>query len=77
MSKLLPLNMGDSCMTGKTERPLSVALGFIPTACTGFLRIYSLFMDNLLSLAIVERGFDLPQSNVPYPLRRVDAGGVG
>ena len=51
---------------GQTEGPLAVAPGFIPTACTVFLGTYSLWMDILLSLDIVGRALDLPQSNVPY-----------
>ena len=49
--------------------------GFIPAACTAFWGTYSLWMDTLLSLHIVMRALDLPQSNVAYPLRRVDGHG--
>ena len=52
------MNVVDSCMA--VEGPLAVAPGFFPTACTGFLGIYYLCMDTLLSLDIVGRV--LPQS---------------
>ena len=52
----------------KTDGPMAVAPGFISTACTGFLGNYSLWMDTLFSIDIVERDLELPQSNVPYLL---------
>ena len=61
---------------GQTEGPLAVAPGFIPTACTGFLGTYSLWMNTLISLEIVGMTFGLPQNNVPYPLRVLERDGV-
>ena len=52
-------------MAGQTAGPLAVAPGFIPTAFTDFLEVHSLWMHTLLSLDIVGRALDLPQSNVP------------
>lgn len=57
--------------------PLAVALGFITNACTGFLGICSFCLDTLFNIDIVLRALNLPKSNVPYPLRRVDGLGVG
>ena len=54
------------CQPEQTEGPLSVAPGFIPTACTGFFGTYSLWMDTFLSLDIVGRALNLAQSNVPF-----------
>ena len=55
-------------MDGTDVGPLAEAPALIPTAYTGFLEIYSLWMDTLFILDIVERALDLPQINVPYPL---------
>ena len=49
----------------QTKGPLAVAPGFIPTACTGFLDSYSLWIDVLLGLDIVGRVLNLPQGSVP------------
>lgn len=57
--------------------PLAVALGFITNARTGYLGICSFCLDTLFNIDRVLRALILPQSNVPYPLRRVDRLGVG
>ena len=57
---------------GQAVGPLAVGAGLIPTACTGFFGTHSLWRNTLLSLNIVSRTLVLPQTNVPYPLRRVD-----
>ena len=75
--KLVPRIVVDSCMAGADWGVIGSAPGFIPTACTAFLGNYSLWMDTLLSLDIVGRPLDLPQSNVPHCLWWVDAGWVG
>ena len=64
-------------MAGADCRATGSGTKFIPNACTGFLETYSLWMDTLLSLDIVGRGLDLPQSNVLYFLWGVDGGEVG
>ena len=46
--KLVPLNVGDSCMAGADCGTTG------PTACTGFLGTYSLWMDTLINPDIVE-----------------------
>lgn len=53
---------------GKIEGPLAVALGFITTACIGFLVTHSLRIDSMLSIEIVERALNLPHSNANYSL---------
>ena len=53
---------------GKTVGPLTVAPEFIPTACAAFVGTHSLWIYTLLSLDIVGRALDLPQTNVHYPL---------
>ena len=68
MSKLVPLNAGDSYLAGADCRALAVAPEVVPTVSTGFFGTYSLWMDTFLSLDIVGRALDLPQSNVSYPL---------
>ena len=50
--------------------------GFIATACSGFLETYSLWMETLISLDVVRRALDLPQSKVPYPLLGLKGIGV-
>ena len=45
-----------------------VALGFVSTACTGFLGSYSIWMHTFLSLDVGGRALDFPQGRVPCPL---------
>ena len=54
-----------------------MAQGFIPTACTGFVGTYSLWMDTLPTLDIVSSALDFPQSNVPFSFCGVDEGWGG
>ena len=61
---------------GQTAGPLAVTPGFIPISCTSFWGNHSLWLDILLSLDLVERVLDLPQSNVPT-LSEECKGGVG
>ena len=52
-------------------------LGFIQTACTGFLGSYSLWMNTLLNQDLVGRTLDFSQSKLSYPLLGLEGGGVG
>ena len=54
-------------------------LSFFPLynfTCTGFLGSYSLWMYTLLSLDVVGRALDPPQSKMHYPLLGLEGGGV-
>ena len=53
---------------GQIAEQLAMATGFVSPPWTGIWGTYSLWKDNLLSLDIVGRVLDLPQSNVSYPL---------
>ena len=76
MSKLFLLNVGDSCMTG--ENCGTTDSGTRTTDYTDDFATYSLWMNAFLSLDIVKRALEVPQSNVPsYPLWGVDVGRSG
>ena len=47
---------------------MTVALGFVSNAVTGFLGSYSLWMYTLLNLVVVRRALDFPQGRVLCPL---------
>ena len=73
-TKIVPLNVDDSCMaeadlgtTGSGTRIYPYCLYWLFGTC-------SLWMDTLLKLDIVGKSLVLPQSNVSYPLRGMDGG---
>ena len=51
-----------------------MALGFVSTACTGFLGSYSIWMHTFLSLDGEGRALDFPQGRVPCPLLGLEGG---